>query len=117
MSGNNGIPEIDRTAFSVTGLNESDEDRYWRSRPPSQRLEAVEVNRRIVRIGVPPIRIAIHTTLSGVEFAPCYERRRRTYLGGIEVSLLALPDLKANKRASGRHKDLDDLEHLPEDGG
>jgi len=31
---------------------------------------------------------------------------------GIEISVLALGDLKANKRASGRGKDLGDLESL-----
>ncbi len=31
---------------------------------------------------------------------------------GIEVNLISLKDLKVNKRASGRDKDLDDLEHL-----
>jgi len=34
-------------------------------------------------------------------------------LDGLEVSLISLHDLKRNKRASGRHKDLDDLENLP----
>jgi hypothetical protein len=27
--------------------------------------------------------------------------------------LITLADLKTNKTAAGRHKDLDDLEHLP----
>jgi predicted nucleotidyltransferase len=31
----------------------------------------------------------------------------------IQVNLISLEDLKINKKASGRHKDLDDLEHLP----
>jgi len=32
---------------------------------------------------------------------------------GMAVSLISLEDLKANKQASGRKKDLADLEHLP----
>ncbi len=32
---------------------------------------------------------------------------------GIEISIISLADLRANKAAAGRHKDLDDLEHLP----
>lgn len=31
----------------------------------------------------------------------------------IEIDRTALVELKVNKKASGRHKDLDDLEHLP----
>jgi hypothetical protein len=36
-------------------------------------------------------------------------------IGGYAVGykMISLADLKANKRAAGRHKDLDDLEHLP----
>jgi predicted nucleotidyltransferase len=40
-------------------------------------------------------------------------RREVATLEGVEVSLIALEDLKANKRAAGRHQDLNDLEHLP----
>jgi hypothetical protein len=68
---------------------------------------------RIIRMGVPPLCIEIHTGASGVEFEQCFQRRRRVNLDGIEVSLMDLNDLKQNKRASGRHRDLDDLEHLP----
>jgi predicted nucleotidyltransferase len=68
---------------------------------------------KIVRMGVPPIRIEMHTGISGVDFDPCYARRQRVDLDGIEVNLIGLEDLKANKRASGRHVDLEDLEHLP----
>ena len=34
-------------------------------------------------------------------------------LTGISVNLISLKDLNRNKKASGRHKDLDDLENLP----
>jgi hypothetical protein len=34
-------------------------------------------------------------------------------LEDVEVPFIGLADLKTNKKASGRHKDLDDLEHLP----
>jgi hypothetical protein len=34
-------------------------------------------------------------------------------LDGVEVNLISLKHLKINKRASGRHKDLNDLENLP----
>lgn len=67
----------------------------------------------IIRMGYPPIRIEITTTISGVQFDECYLARILTVLDGIEVSLIDLENLKRNKRASGRHKDLDDLEHLP----
>jgi hypothetical protein len=34
-------------------------------------------------------------------------------LDGVKVSLISLKHLKANKKASGRHQDLADLENLP----
>ncbi len=67
----------------------------------------------IIRIGLPPMRIEILTTISGVSFETCYQDRVEGVFGGTEVTLISLDDLKRNKRASGRYKDLDDLEHLP----
>ena len=68
---------------------------------------------KVIRLGVPPMRLEIQTDISGVEFIECFSRRCRVDLGGLEVNLISLDDLKTNKRASGRHKDLEDLEHLP----
>lgn len=68
----------------------------------------------IVRFGVPPFRIEIMTTIDGVEFPGCYERAIRFEVGGLAVPVISLADLKINTRAAGRHKDLDDLENLPD---
>ena len=68
---------------------------------------------RIVRMGLPPLRIEIFPTASGVDFAPCYDERIVDELGGVEAAIIGLNCLKENKRATGRHKDLDDLENLP----
>lgn len=68
---------------------------------------------QVIRMGVPPFRIEIVTSASGVTFEECYAARVRAVIDDIEVNLISLDHLKANKRAAGRHKDLDDLEHLP----
>lgn len=68
---------------------------------------------RIIRMGVPPFRIELLTTISGMTFAEGYADRVVDEIDGVEVNLLSLPHLKINKRASGRHKDLNDLENLP----
>jgi hypothetical protein len=68
---------------------------------------------QIIRLGVPPVRIEIATTISGVDFAECYASRVQDTLDGVPVNLINLNHLKANKKASGRHQDLADLEHLP----
>jgi len=67
----------------------------------------------IVRMGVSPIRIEILTGISGVDFDTCYAERVVDTIDGTPVNVIALHHLKANKKASGRHKDLDDLENLP----
>jgi predicted nucleotidyltransferase len=68
---------------------------------------------KVIRMGLPPVRIEILTTLSGVDFDGCYSRREIIDLDGVEVNLISLDDLKKNKQAAGRHQDLNDLEHLP----
>ncbi len=67
----------------------------------------------IVQMGVPPMRIDLFTTLSGVTFAACYARRVQAVLDGVMVKIISLDDLKVNKQASGRFKDLNDLAQLP----
>jgi len=67
----------------------------------------------IVRMGIAPMRIEIITTISGVDFEECFQQRVVDEIDGIEVNIIGLKQLKINKQASGRHKDLDDLENLP----
>lgn len=68
---------------------------------------------RIIRMGVPPNRIEIQTGIDGVNFEDCRPRGIASELDGVQVLFIALADLKANKKASGRNKDLADLDHLP----
>jgi hypothetical protein len=67
---------------------------------------------QVIRMGNPPLRIELLTSISGVNFEDCYSRRITEVIDGVEVNVIALDDLKANKKASGRLKDLSDLEHL-----
>ncbi len=57
---------------------------------------------QIVRMGVEPVRIEVTTTISG-----------ETTLDDLPVSVINLRDLRINKEASGRLKDLADLDNLP----
>ena len=68
----------------------------------------------VFQFGVPPNRIDLLTTLSGVEFAAAWERRATVRVEGIDVPLIAREDFIANKRATGRPKDLSDLALLEE---
>ncbi len=67
----------------------------------------------ILRLGVPPVRIEIQTSVSGVDFDECYRDRVQVDCDGIVVNMIDLGHLKSNKKAAGRNKDLADLENLP----
>jgi len=68
---------------------------------------------QIIRMGLPPVRIEILTSISGVEFDDAYDQRIEDDLDGVEVKLISLHHLKLNKIAAARAKDLADLEELP----
>jgi hypothetical protein len=64
-------------------------------------------------MGVPPMRIEVATGISGVCFDECYAERIEDAIDGVKINIISLRRLKENKKASGRHKDLNDLENLP----
>ncbi len=69
----------------------------------------------VLQLGVVPNRIDLMTSISGIErFAEAWDRRVMTELGDVAVPVLSLEDLRATKRASGRKRDLLDLEMLDE---
>lgn len=76
-------------------------------------LNVLLENNQVARMGVPPFRIEVLTTIDGVSFSECYAERVDGVLDGVEVTLISLAKLKENKRASGRSKDKMDLENLP----
>lgn len=67
----------------------------------------------IVRFGMPPFRIEVMTSIDGVQFDACRANAVDFDLHGLQVPVISLSDLKTNKRAAGRHKDLADLDNLP----
>lgn len=70
----------------------------------------------VVQIGVPPRRIDILTSISGVEFDEAWLGRVTHEVDGLAVPFLGRSALVRNKRASGRTKDKADLEALGEAG-
>ena len=65
-----------------------------------------------IRMGNPPLRIEILTTIDGVEFSECYKNKKTVTIDNIKINFISLPDLKKNKKASGRLQDLADIENL-----
>lgn len=67
---------------------------------------------QVIQLGYPPNRIDLLTALPGVDFASCYAARLEIEVAGVRVNFIDLENLKKNKRATGRHQDLADLENL-----
>ena len=67
---------------------------------------------RVIQLGRPPNRIDILTSISGVDFETAWQSRVPARLGDQPVSFLGFAELLQNKQASGRQKDLSDLEKL-----
>jgi hypothetical protein len=85
--------------FGSLGLKETDFDR------PGQ----------IIQLGQPPVRIDLITSISGVTWEEANAGKASGQYGDIPVHYLGRKQFIANKRASGRKKDLSDLEALGED--
>lgn len=79
---------------------------------PEVQIENFLDEDRMSQFGVPPYRIDILTKIRGVNFEEAYPRRVMFSLAGLEVPFIGIDDLKQNKRSTGRHKDLGDVEAL-----
>jgi len=79
---------------------------------PDLSIELFLKREQIIRMGIPPMRLEILTTISGVSFEECYAERTIDVIDGVKINFINLSHLKINKKASGRHKDLNDLENL-----
>jgi hypothetical protein len=70
---------------------------------------------KVVQLGVPPVRIDLITSLTGVSWKEASGAGVPGTYGGVPVCFIGRHELVANKRATGRKKDLADLEALGEE--
>jgi predicted nucleotidyltransferase len=68
--------------------------------------------RSLVEIGVEPVKVQLMNFADGIVFGEAYERRLVILVEDVPISTIAKEDLIANKLASGRHKDLADVEMI-----
>jgi len=90
------VEALEQFGFASLGLKESD----------------FLVKEQVIQLGYAPNRIDIITTLSGVTFAECYEKRVPVEIDGVKINFIDLDSLRKNKKATGRLQDLADLENL-----
>jgi hypothetical protein len=67
----------------------------------------------VVQLGREPQRIDILTFATGLVFNVAYERRVLVDVGGLQVPFISVDDLRTNKLATGRLRDLADAVDLP----
>ncbi len=90
------VKALDQFGFASLGLKEND----------------FLVEDQIIQLGYAPNRIDILTTLPGVTFEGCYDKRLLVEIDGVKASFIDLDNLRKNKKATGRLQDLADLEKL-----
>jgi hypothetical protein len=69
---------------------------------------------QVIQLGVPPVRIDFVTSIDGIKWEDAWKNREQGEWGNIPVDFLGRNDFITNKRASGRLKDLADIEALGE---
>ena len=70
----------------------------------------------VIQFGQPPLRIDLLTSIDGVTFDRCYANRKEITFDGLSMNFIGYHDLVTNKKATGRHRDLDDLENMSPEG-
>jgi hypothetical protein len=78
-------------------------------------IEDFENQNKVIQLGVPPVRIDIITSVSGVSWKDAFLSCVDGKYGDVPVKYIGLDELIINKRTTGRKKDLSDLEALGED--
>ena len=69
----------------------------------------------VTQLGVPPVRIDILTSLTGVHWEEADKGKKKGTYGNLSVFFLGREQIITNKRALGRKKDMADLESLGEE--
>jgi len=67
----------------------------------------------MVQLGHEPQRINILTFASGLNFSDAYKNRVYIPIGNVQVPFISVDDLRTNKLATGRPRDIADVADLP----
>jgi hypothetical protein len=75
----------------------------------------IEMLRRpeaVIAIGIEPVRIDLLNRIAGVGFDTAWPKAVRGRYGDVEVTFIGRDELLQNKRATGRTRDMADVEEL-----
>lgn len=82
---------------------------------PDLNKEIFLTEKKVIRMGIPPMRLEILTFIDGVRFEDCYKNRVIANFDDFTVNFISKDDLLQNKLASGRPQDLVDYNKLQND--
>jgi len=77
-------------------------------------IEDIAQHKRFIRMGQEPYGLDILSEIPGVDFATAYATKQVLDADGLPVNFINLKHLVANKKASGRLVDLNDVNNLPD---
>ena len=115
-----GVPRMTRDIDILVEPSPDNARRVWRALAsfgaPLDSLKIREADLatvdRVIQFGLPPWRIDIMTSISGVSFAEAWNGRMNDDMLGVQVAFIGRDEFIRNKRASGRNKDLGDIDAL-----
>jgi hypothetical protein len=79
---------------------------------PDLKKEIFLTEKKVIRMGIPPMRLEILTSIDGVRFEECFQNRIIADFGDFTANFISKKDLLINKRSSGRPQDMVDFEKL-----
>ena len=115
-----GVPRMTRDIDILVEPSPDNARRVWRALAsfgaPLDSLKIREADLatvdQVIQFGLPPWRIDIMTSISGVSFAEAWNGRMNDDMLGVQVAFIGRDAFIRNKRASGRNKDLGDIDAL-----
>jgi hypothetical protein len=115
-----GVPRVTADLHLWVEPTPANANRIWRALAvfgaPLANLNIRETDlvqpEQVIQLGLPPYRIDILTSISGVGFSEAWAGRLGGTLFDVPVAFIGREAFIRNKRASGRPKDLDDLRAL-----
>lgn len=93
------LAALDAFGFGSVGLSEKD----------------FQYPDKVIQLGVPPVRVDLITSISGVSIEEVFVNSVESKYGDISVRYIGRDQFIVNKRATGRLKDRADLEALGEE--
>lgn len=115
-----GVPRVTGDLDLWVDATVENADKVWRALADfgaplaALRIDPAHFNKRdqVIQLGLPPFRIDILTSITGVTFEDAWDGRLEGVLYGVLVFFVGREAFLRNKRQSARPKDIQDIRSL-----